>query len=85
MLLLRKLWADFNETWFKLFLRSLRILVVVFCAYIAYISKVMTAYILPIQHNSLHLSTVMLRSRDYDVKIEVSLLWRLSFDQFYTP
>ena len=53
-LLLSKYWADFNETQFKLFLRSLRILVVVVYAYIAYISKVMTAYILPFNHNSLY-------------------------------
>ena len=47
MLLHRKLWADFNATWFKIFLGSLAILVVVVYAYIAYISKDMSAYILP--------------------------------------
>ena len=46
MLLLRKLWADFNETWFEIFLEGMGILVVVFYAYIAYISKVIRAYIL---------------------------------------
>ena len=46
MLLLRELSADFYETWFKIFLESLGILVVVFNAYFAYISEDMSAYIL---------------------------------------
>ena len=79
-LLLCKQLADFNETQFKVFLRKLRILVVVFYAYIAYISKDMSAYILPFNHNSLHCSSFMLRPRDYDVTIEVALLWRVSLD-----
>ena len=56
-----------------------------FYAYIAYISKVITAYILPFKHNSLHLSTLMLRQRDYDVTIIIALLLRISLDLFYTP
>ena len=56
-----------------------------FYAYIAYISKVMTAYILPFKHYVLQLSSLILRLRDYDVTIEVALLWRISLDRFYTP
>ena len=55
MLLLRKYWADFNETWFKIFLEVWGILVVVVRAYIAYISKAMTAYIFPYEYLRLHL------------------------------
>ena len=56
----------------------------VVCAYIAYISRVIIAYILPFEQHSLYLSTFMLRPRDYDVTIEIALLWGISLDQSYT-
>ena len=69
MLLLCKLLADFNETWFKIILGSWGTIVVVFHAYIAYISIVIFAYIFPTVQLITHLSTLMLRPCDYDVTI----------------
>ena len=57
---------------------SLRFLVVLFYADIAYISKVMTAYILQFKRNVLRLPSLILRSSDYDVTIEVAVLLRIS-------
>ena len=85
MLLLRKLWADFNETQFKIFLGTQGIKVVVVCAYIAYISRVIIAYILTFEQCMLHMSPLMLRPCDCDVTIEDVLLWSIFLDQFYTP
>ena len=55
MLLLRKYLADFNETWFKIFPEVWSIIVVMVHAYIAYISKTMTACIFPFEYLRLHL------------------------------
>ena len=45
----------------------------------------MIAYISPFKQYMLHLSTLMLRRCDYDVTIEIDLLWTMSLEQFYTP
>ena len=51
----------------------------VVCAYIAYISRVIIAYILPFEQHSLYLSTLMLQPCDYDVTIKIALLFRVSW------